>query len=76
MRSDFLKISLICFIICLVLLAFDYICFHHLTCKGFVKEHQKEAGKPFVTMLIGNFAVAMLAGSVMSLLYALIVCPR
>ncbi|MBQ3496417.1 MAG: hypothetical protein IKC33_00560 [Clostridia bacterium] len=58
MRKRLIKLSIISFIIAVVLFAIDYLIFHHLTDAGFVLQHQQEAGKPFVTDLVGQVAAS------------------
>ena len=57
MKKKLLKMSLICFIIAIVVLIFDYICFHYITDSGFTATKQEEAQKPFITNLIGMFGI-------------------
>ena len=71
-RKNFLKLSLITFLISLALLGFSYYFFHYVTDKGFTLVWHPEAGKPFVTDMLGNFAVLFLWTSVVSLLIAFI----
>lgn len=71
-RKNFLKLSLITCIISLALLAISYYFFHYVTDAGFTLTWHPEAGKPFVTDMIGNFAVLFLWTSAVSLLIALI----
>jgi hypothetical protein len=59
-------------VISLVLLAIAYYFFHYVTDSGFTLTWHPEAGKPFVTDMIGNFAVLFLWTSVVSLLIAVI----
>jgi hypothetical protein len=52
--------------------AINYFIFHFVTDEGISTVWQPEAGKPFVTDLVGSFGVLFLFASVMSLLIALI----
>ena len=54
-RKNFLKLSLVSFVISLVLLAIAYYFFHYVTDSGFTLTWHPEAGKPFVTDMIGQF---------------------
>lgn len=75
-RKKFLKLSLITFIIGVCVLAVAYFFFHFVTDDGITFTWHPEAGKPFVTDLIGVFAVLFLFASVMSLLIAFIFCEK
>ncbi len=75
-RKKFLKLSLITFLIGLFVLAVAYFFFHFVTDEGITLTWHPEAGKPFVTELIGNFAVLFLFASVMSLLIAFLFCEK
>lgn len=68
MEKKFLKLSLITFIVGIVFLALAYFCFHYLTDTGFSTVWHAEAGKPFVTELIGDFAILNIATAFISLL--------
>ena len=71
-RKNFLKLSLVSFIISLVLLAISYYFFHYVTDSGFTLTWHPEAGKPFVTDMLGQFSVLFLWTSAVSLLIAFI----
>ena len=71
-RKNFLKLSLITFLISLGLLAISYYFFHYVTDSGFTLTWHPEAGKPFVTDMLGQFATLFLWTSVVSLLIAFI----
>ena len=71
-KKNFLKLSLITFITGLVVLAISYFFFHFVTYSGITFVWHPEAGKPFVTQLIADFAVLNLFVSFVSLLIALI----
>ena len=75
-RKKFLKLSLITFLIGVFVLAVAYFFFHFVTDEGITLTWHPEAGKPFVTELIGNFAVLFLFASVMSLLIAFLFCEK
>ena len=56
------------FVLALADFALSYVCFHYLTDSGFTTIWQPEAGKPFVTDLLGNLGVLLLFAAIMSLL--------
>ena len=76
MRKKLLKLSAIEGIIALVLLIINFFFFHFVTDTGITTVFQEEAGKPFVAMLIGVFAVLNLFASLLSLLIALVVIDK
>ena len=71
-KKNLLKLALITLIIGLVVLAIAYFFFHFVGDEG-IREWQSEPGKPFVTDLIGFFAVLFIWSSAMSLILALTV---
>ena len=71
-RKNLLKLSLITLIIGLCVLAIAYFFFHFVTDDGITFVWHPEAGKPFVTDLIGQFGVLFLWSSAMSLILALV----
>ena len=71
-RKNLLKIFLITLIIGLGVLAIAYFFFHFVTDEGITLVWHPEAGKPFVTDLIGTFGVLFLWTSVISLIVALV----
>lgn len=71
-RKNLLKLSLITLIIGLLVLAVAYFFFHFVTDEGITLTWHPEAGKPFVTDLIGIFGVLFLWSSAMSLISALV----
>lgn len=75
-RKKFLKLSLITCIIGVFVLAVAYFFFHFVTDEGITLTWHPEAGKPFVTELIGNFGVLFFFASVISLLIAFIFCDN
>jgi hypothetical protein len=70
MKQKMQKLSAWCFGLSLVTFALNYVCFHFLTDAGFTAVWQPEAGKPFVTALVGQLGVLLLFGAIMSLLAA------
>ena len=71
-KKNLLKLSLITLIIGLIVLAIAYFFFHFVTDDGITLAWHPEAGKPFVTDLIGFFGVLFIWSSVMSLISALV----
>lgn len=71
-RKNLLKVSLISFIIGICVLAIAYFFFHFVTDDGITLVWHPEAGKPFVTDLIGIFGTLFLWSSAMSLIFALV----
>ena len=71
-RQKLFKFSLINLAIGIALLAIAFFFFHFVTDTGITTVFQKEAGKPFVTMLIGVFAVLFVFASAISALAALV----
>ncbi len=76
MRKKLLKLSAIEGIIALVLFIINFFFFHFVTDTGITTVFQEEAGKPFVAMLIGIFAVLNLFGALISLLMAMVVFDK
>ena len=72
MKKKFLKLSLITFIVSIVFFALAFFCFHFVTDQGITLIYHQEAGKPFITELIGDFAILNVATSFISLLIAFI----
>ena len=71
-KKKLLKLSWMTAVIGLVVLLLAYFCFHYVTDAGITLEWHAEAGKPFVTILIGVFGVLFMFTSVLSLLLAAI----
>lgn len=69
-KKNLQKLSLILLIGALFFLALAYFFFHFVTDEGITFSFHAEAGKPFVTLLIGIFGVNCLFGSAVSLLAA------
>ncbi len=70
-RKNLLKVSLISFIIGICVLAIAYFFFHFVTDEGITLVWHPEAGKPFVTDLIGTLGTLFLWGSATTLVLAL-----
>ncbi|MBE7077702.1 MAG: hypothetical protein E7377_03235 [Clostridiales bacterium] len=73
-KQKLLKLSLITLIIGVIVLFLAYFCFHFVTDEGITFVWHAEAGKPFVTILIGVFGVLFMWTSAMSLILALVFC--
>ena len=71
-KNKFLKLSLYSLIASIITFIINYFFFHFVTDDGISLTWQEEAGKPFVTNLIGILAVLFLFASVMSLFIATI----
>lgn len=68
LQKKLYKLSLICFIIAVVVFIINYFVFHYVTDAGITLEWHPEAGKPFVTDLIGQLGASMVFASIMSAL--------
>lgn len=71
-KQKLFKLSLITLAIGVALLAIAYFFFHFVTDSGITFTWHPEAGKPFVTDMIGQLAVLFLFASSMSALSALV----
>ena len=71
-KQKLFKLSLITLAIGVGLLAIAYFFFHFVTDSGITLTWHPEAGKPFVTDMIGQLAVLFLFASSMSALSALV----
>ena len=71
-KKKLLKLSLVCLIIGLVVLAIAYFFFHFVTDSGIGLTWNPEPGKPFVTDMIGQLAVLFLFTSAVSAISALV----
>lgn len=71
-RKNFLKLSLISFIIGIVLCLITYFVFHYISDVGFSSIKLEEAGKPLVTNMIATCAVLFIFLSLVSLLVSFI----
>ncbi len=71
-KQKLLKLSLITLIIGLCILAIAYFFFHFVTDSGISLQWHPEAGKPFVTDMIGQLATLFLFASAMSAISALV----
>ena len=68
MKKKLKKLSGWCFALAVVTFGINYVCFHFLTDSGFTTVWQPEAGKPFVTGMVGQLGVLFLFAAIMSLL--------
>ena len=75
-KNKLLKLSLITLCIGLGLLAIAYFFFHFVTDSGITFTWHPEAGKPFVTDMIGQLAVLFLFASSMSAISALVLFDK
>lgn len=66
------KLSLICLIIGVVVMLLTFYCFHFVTDSGFTLTYHEEAGKPFVTDMLGIFGVLFIFTSAMSFIISCI----
>ena len=71
-KKELLKLSWITAIIGVAILLISYFCFHYVTDEGITLVWHPEAGKPYVTILIGIFGVLFMWTSAMSLLLGLV----
>ena len=72
MKKKLLKLSLITLIIGLAVMLIAYFFFHFVTDDGITLTWHPEAGKPFVTDMIGQLGVLFVFSSAMSLISALV----
>ena len=71
-RQKLLKLSLICLIIGAAVLLIGYFFFHFVTDEGITLTWHPEAGKPFVSELIGDLGVLFLFASAFTALSAFV----
>ena len=71
-KKSLLKFSLILLIVGLCVLAIAYFFFHFVTDEGITLTWNPEAGKPFVSDMIGQLGTLFLFGSAVSLIAALV----
>lgn len=74
LRKNLYRLSVVCFIIALIVFIINYFVFHYITDDGITLVKQAEAGKPFVTNLIGMLGADMVFASIVSALCAKILC--
>lgn len=73
MKKKLFKLSLITLIIGLAVMLIAYFFFHFVTDDGITLTWHPEAGKPFVTDMIGQLGVLFIFSSAMSLISALVI---
>lgn len=71
-KKSLRKLSLVCLLIGLAILLIAYFFFHFVTDDGITLEWHPEAGKPFVTDLIGQLGVLFIFASAMSFISSII----
>ncbi len=71
-KKKLLKLSLVTLIIGLAVLAIAYFFFHFVTDEGITLVWHPEAGKPFVTDMIGQLGTLFIFTSALSAISALI----
>lgn len=76
LRKNLYKLSAVCIIIAVAVFAINYFVFHYVTDDGITFVKQAEAGKPFVTSLIGMLGADMVFASIISALCAGILCSK
>ena len=76
LRKNLYKLAVVCFIIALIVFIINYFVFHYVTDNGITFVKQAEAGKPFVTNLIGMLGADMVFASIISALCAKILCGK
>ena len=62
------KLALISLMIGVVVMLLTFYCFHFVTDDGFTLTYHEEAGKPFVTDMLGIFGVLFIFSSAMCML--------
>ena len=75
-RKKLFKLSLVCLIIGLAVLAIAYFFFHFVTDEGITLVWHPEAGKPFVTDMIGQLGTLFLFSSALSAVCALVLFDK
>lgn len=70
MKRKLMKLSLITLIIGIALIAIAYFFFHFVTDEGITLTWHPEAGKPFVTDMIGQLSILFLFSSAISFISA------
>ena len=71
-KKSLRKLSLVCLLIGLAIFLIAYFFFHFVTDDGITLEWHPEAGKPFVTDLIGQLGVLFIFASAMSFISSII----
>ncbi len=76
LRKKLLITSLITFIVSVVVFVIAYFFFHYVTDSGITFIKQEEAGKPFVTNLIGQFGVLCFFASALCFISAFVFADK
>ena len=76
MKKNFNKFGWISFCTGIVLFAVTFFFFHFVTDSGITFVFQQEAGKPFVTNMLGVFATLFLWGGITSWMIGAIFCKK
>ena len=76
LRKNLYKLAVVCSVIALIVFIINYFVFHYVTDDGITFVKQAEAGKPFVTNLIGMLGADMVFASIVSALCAKILCCK
>lgn len=76
LRKNLYRLAVACFVIALIVFIINYFVFHYVTDDGITFVKQAEAGKPFVTNLIGILGADMVFASILSALCAKILCSK
>ena len=75
-RKRLFKLGVIFLILALVVFAINYYAFHYVTDDGLTLTWHEEAGKPFVTDLIGQLGTLLTFGSISSFLVGAVVFKK
>lgn len=76
LRKRLNKLAIVCLILAIVIFIINYFVFHYVTDDGITLVWHPEAGKPFVTDLIGQLGASMIFASIISALSAKIICKK
>ena len=76
LRKRLYKLSIACLVIAVVVFIINYFVFHYVTDEGITLIWHPEAGKPFVTNLIGILGADLVFASIVSALCGRIICKK
>ena len=76
LRKKLYRLAAVCFVIAVIVFIINYFVFHYVTDDGITLVKQAEAGKPFITNLIGILGADMVFASIVSALCAKILCGK
>lgn len=76
LRKRLYKLSVACLVIAIIVFIINYFVFHYVTDEGITLIWHAEAGKPFITNLIGILGADMVFASIISALCARIVYKK